>query len=389
MNVVTDILAMVPDGPDWKIDWGRIETSALRNHVDAMRHTPQSVRWHAEGDVWTHTRMVCEALIQMPEYRNLPLVQRQILFVAALLHDVGKPVTTRQEGSEWVSPGHSSKGALLARYILWKDYGMCGTPELQALREAIVKLVRYHSFPPYALEKEENVRKMISIAAVSELVPDFSLRLLYLLSKADASGRECEDKDEFVAQVDLFAELAKERGCYEGPVRFASDYTRRAYFSGSDVWPQQELYDETWGEVVMMCGLPGTGKDHWISRYCKGLPVVSLDDIRRRHKLSPEGPQGYAASLGKEEAKAYLRKHQPFVWNATDITVDIRRQLISLFESYGASVRIVYLETDWSTQLQRNADRGSKVPEKVLDAFLSKLSLPDVHEAGKVEWLIV
>lgn len=389
MNEANDILALVPEAPGWVIDWEKIEASALRDHVDAMINTPQSVRWHAEGDVWTHTRMVCESLIAMPEYRSLPLRQRQILFIAALLHDVGKPMTARQEGQEWVSPSHSTKGALLVRYILWKEFGMCGNPELQVMREAVVLLVKHHSFPPYALEKEENLRKIISIAASAELVPDFSLKLLHLLSKADALGRECEDKADFTAQVDLFAELAKEQGCYDTPLDFASGYTRRAYFSGGDVWPQQELYDESWGKVLMLCGLPGTGKDYWISKHCKDMPVVSLDDIRRRHKLSPEGSQGYVASLGKEEAKIYLRKHQPFVWNATNLTVDIRRQLVDLFESYGASVRIVYLETDWETQLRRNAGREDKVPEKTLDAFLRKLSVPEVHEARCIQWLCV
>lgn len=389
MNEVNDILALVPDAPGWVIDWEKIETSTLRDHVDAMRHTPQSVRWHAEGDVWTHTRLVCESLVSMQEYNQLPQTQRQILFLAALLHDVGKPITTRQEGTEWISPSHSTKGALLARYILWREYGMCGTPELQAMREAVVLLVKHHSFPPYALEKEENVRKMISIAASAELVPDFSLKLLYLLAKADALGRECEDKTDFVAQVDLFAELTKEHECYDTPVNFASDCTRRAYFSGGDVWPKQELYDESWGEVVMLCGLPGTGKDYWISKHCKDMPVVSLDDIRRSHKLSPEGSQGYVASLGKEEAKTYLRKHQPFVWNATNLTVDIRRQLIDLFESYGASVRVVYLETDLETQLRRNAGREDRVPETIIDSMLSKLAVPGIHEARCVQWLCV
>lgn len=389
MNEVNDILALVPDAPGWVIDWEKIETSALRDYVDAMRHTPQSVRWHAEGDVWTHTRMVCESLASMPEYRHLPQTQRQTLFLAALLHDVGKPMVTRQEGEDWTAPSHSTKGALLARYILWKEFGMCGTHELQAMREVVVLLVKHHSFPPYALEKEENIRKMISIAASAELVPDFSLKLLYLLAKADALGRECEDKDDFTAQVDLFAELAKEHGCYEGPVGFASDYTRRTYFSGGDVWPQQELYDESWGEVVMLCGLPGTGKDYWISKHCKDMPVVSLDDIRRRHKLSPEGSQGYVASLGKEEAKIYLRKHQPFVWNATNLTVDIRRQLIELFESYGASVRVVYLEAALKTQLRRNAGREDRVPETIIDSMLSKLAIPEIHEARCIQWLCV
>ena len=389
MGNYEQLLAMVPDAPSWNIDWTSIESSVLKQCADEMKRTPQSPRWHAEGDVWTHTMMVCESLVSMPQYRELPLFQRRILFLSALLHDLGKTITTRRDGQDLVSPGHASKGALMVREMLWRDFGMCGTEELMHLREAIASLVKYHSFPPYALEKEGNVRKMVSIAATSELVPCFSLRLLYLLSKADALGRECEDKEDFTAQVDMFAELAAEHGCLDGPVKFASDNTRRAYFSGREVWPEQELYDESWGEVLIMCGLPGTGKDYWISRNCKGMPVVSLDDIRRKYKISPQGPQGYVASLGKEEAKDLLRQHQPFVWNATSITVDIRRQLIDLFESYGAAVRIVYLETDMKTQLHRNINRQFPVPESVIGNMLRKLSLPEIHEARKVEWINV
>lgn len=119
------------------------------------------------------------------------------------------------------------------------------------------------------------------------------------------------------------------------------------------------------------------------------MPTVSLDDIRRKYKLSPEGSQGYVASLGKEEAKIYLRKHQSFVWNATNLTVDIRRQLIDLFESYGASVRVVYLETDLETQLRRNAGREDRVPETIIDSMLSKLAVPEIHEARCIQWLCV
>ncbi|MBQ3250293.1 MAG: AAA family ATPase [Bacteroidales bacterium] len=75
------------------------------------------------------------------------------------------------------------------------------------------------------------------------------------------------------------------------------------------------------------------------------------------------------------------------MWNATCITVDIRRQLIDLFESYGASVRIVYLETDMKTHLHRNVNREYPVPEEVIANMLSKLSIPEIHEARMVEWI--
>lgn len=46
-----------------------------------------------------------------------------------------------------MSPGHASKGALMARKMLWKEFGMCGAEELMRMGEAVVALVKYHSFP--------------------------------------------------------------------------------------------------------------------------------------------------------------------------------------------------------------------------------------------------
>ena len=117
--------------------------------------------------------------------------------------------------------------------------------------------------------------------------------------------------------------------------------------------------------------------------------MISLDNIRRELKISPKAEQGYVAHLAREQAKDYLRHHQPFVWNATDITTQMRESLISLFETYRARVRIVYLETDWNNLQARNRSREDAVPPKAIDNMLSKLTLPEAFEARKVEWINV
>ena len=111
----------------------------------------------------------------------------------------------------------------------------------------------------------------------------------------------------------------------------------------------------------MLSGLPGTGKDTWINTNLPDVPMISLDNIRREHRISPKAEQGFVANIAREQAKEYLRKHQPFVWNATNITTQMRESLISLFETYRARVRIVYLETFWNNQLLRNNQRESSV----------------------------
>lgn len=135
-----------------------------------------------------------------------------------------------------------------------------------------------------------------------------------------------------------------------------------------------------------MSGLPGVGKDTWIRSNTSGLPMISLDEIRKELKYSPTRSQGKIAGIARERAKEMLRRRQPFVWNATNLTVQMRESLVNLFETYHARVRIVYLETDWQTQIIQNASREEAVPTPVLRDMLGKLIPPETCEATKVEW---
>src|SRR5215475_7736168 len=84
-----------PMPPDWRIPWDEIE--ARFAWLRALADVPQQPDYHAEGDVLTHTRMVGEALVALEEWRSPEPVERDTLFAAALLHDVGKATCTRIE----------------------------------------------------------------------------------------------------------------------------------------------------------------------------------------------------------------------------------------------------------------------------------------------------
>lgn len=371
------------------IDFQHIESRILLQFEEDMRKTQQSPVHHAEGDVHTHTMMVVDALHAMPEYQELNDRKQHILTIAALLHDIGKIPTTSLESGEWKAPHHAPTGSRMAREVLWKNYGMCGDENLMRMREAICLLIRYHSFPPHAIDMENARLRLHKLAANGLLVPDFSIRMLCILSKADMLGRRCNDLREMLDQIALCEEIAREEDCLDGCYAFRSDVVRRAYLSGQDVWKEQGLFDDSWGEVILMSGLPGTGKDTWIHEHHPNLPMISLDDIRREHKISPKAEQGFVANIAREQAKELLRKHQPFVWNATNITTQMRESLISLFGTYKARVRIVYLETTWSNQHERNSQREHAVPNDVVESMLGKLVLPEAHEARVVEWNVV
>ena len=382
MNLMEELL---PKPPEWKLPWN-VALKILGHLAEEMRNTQQNLQWHGEGNVLNHTQMVCEALVGMEEYRRESPRVQLILLVAALLHDIGKIQVTVCEDGQWTSRGHAKVGARMARCMLWQEWGYSGTVDLQDIRETICNLIRYHGTPPYVYEKEDGILRWMRIAANEKLTPSFSIRLLCMLSKADVCGRLCEDREELLENIELGAELAKEASVYEHAYPYPTDYTQHAHLCGRGVSPDYTLYDDTWGEVILMSGLPGTGKDTWIRNHYQGLPVVSLDDIRKELRISPVGPQFRVIEKAKERAKEYLRKKQPFVWNATNITDQIRKQQIDLFTAYGAAVRIVYLETEWLEELRRNEERKGRVPEGAIANMMKKMTLPERYEAHYVEW---
>lgn len=385
---MAEFLSLIARAAQGQPDWRLIE-QALCSFALPMSRTEQNPVYHGEGDVWTHTRLVCEALLGLEEFRALAGQQRQTVFLACLLHDIGKIHATRWEDGRWTSPNHSLIGAKMARAFLWQELGLCGTAEKQQLRETVCLLIRYHSTPPHAIDDPQGKRKLRSIAANGQLCPDFTLKLLCLLSRADILGRISADKPRLLEQVELCAELAKESICYESPFPFPSDHTRYSYLSGKQIPPEIPLYDDTWGEVILMSGLPGTGKDTWIREHCPGMPMISLDDIRKERKLAPTGNQTPVIELARERAKELLRRKCPFVWNATNVSPMIRSKQLQLFAQYGAACRIVYLETELAEQLRRNEQRDSAVPEQAIGHMLQELVLPEAKEAHRVQWVCV
>lgn len=88
----------------------------------------------------------------------------------------------------------------------------------------------------------------------------------------------------------------------------------------------------------------------------------------------------------KKRRKKILK---PSTLDAINITAQMRESLISLFETYHAHVRIVYLETDWQVLLERNRSRKDAVPQLVIEEMMGKMTLPETCEAKNVEWLVV
>ena len=374
-------------------EYSYIEDHCIEELEDLMEQTPQDKKFHGEGNVLKHSLLVHD----LADYRGLPEEKEYALRIAALMHDIGKVRTTQVNGNDIICPNHSQVGARMTREILWKKFGLAGTYEAINFRETIVNLVRFHGFPPHVLEDEFALAKMYRAAANSLLgATDFTMDLLYRLAKADMEGRICNDKDDALATVECFRDMAEQENILNWPPVFddssAYDTYRFLNFKTGDC-KEPCLYDDTEVEVVLMCGLPGTGKDSWIMKYMEGrrpsTEIISLDDIRRELKLKPGDTNGIVIQTAKERAKEYLRQRQSFIWNATNITQSQRRQLVDLFETYKACVRIEYLETTVEEQKRRNHNRDAVVPQKNIDEMIGKLQLPEYFEAQYVRWNVV
>ena len=361
-----------PQPPDWKLDWPAIEAAL---GLVGLAEVPQDPTWHAEGNVLIHTRMVAEAMIADPQWRALSELDRNILFVAGLLHDIGKGPTTRNEDGRITSPRHTVVGQRLARKLLWTGLEN-GSPDF-SVRETIAALVRYHGLPVMFIEKPSPERAVIE--ASQELRCDH----LALLAKADVLGRLCPDTSDFLDRIGLFQELCAEQECLTQPKPFASDHHRFIYFNANKDYSYIP-YDSSRCEVTLMSGLPATGKDYWVSHNAADLPVVSLDDLRGEMDVDPADDQGGVTRAAKERAKEYLRQGQSFVWNATNITKELRQQLIALFANYKARIRIVYVECPPVELHRRNRSRPEPVPTAVIERMIEKLEVPTINEAHQL-----
>lgn len=362
-----------------EIDWNLIEQKF--DWFRDMKDVPQDKVWHAEGNVMIHTKMVCEALIKLPEFIALSEQDKHIMFVGALMHDIEKRSTTAEEfvGDRMciVAPSHARKGEYTARKILYKDI-----PTPFHIREQICKIVRYHGIPLWNINDKDSDQRIIKSSQVVRT--DF----LAMIAKADILGRTCSDQKEQLEKIEYFELSCIELGCWGKQFEFINGLSRYKYLIDGG-WPHFESFDDKKFDVYVMCALPGSGKDTYISKEFN-IPSLSLDDIRRKKGINPTDKKenGRIIQEAKEIAKEYMRIKSSFVFNATNITADMRGKWINLFMEYNARVTIIYIEVPYKVLISQNHNREYKVPENKLDELIRKLEVPSYSEAHFIEYII-
>lgn len=337
--------------------------------LQELEACPQDPEWHQEGNVLTHTRMVSDSVVNR---------EQTILMDAAVLHDVGKPATTKTESDGRItSKGHGRVGSIITREKLYQEGYVFRD------RELIAGLVRWHQVPFHAMGDPNGVFRARLAAETC------SHQLLASLAEADATGRVCGSIVETMENIGLYRLFGEEAGVGSGPFEFPSDSTRLKYYQSrgtfpTDVW----LPDPKGSRVTMMVGLPGAGKSRWLRDNAPGLPVVSMDALREEMDVAPTDKQGSVVQAAKESARQYLRAKKDFAWDATNLTQVTREHLISLFMSYDARVRVVYVEVPLETLRVQNSDREHVVPWGVIQKMMARVELPIRTEAHEVLYVV-
>lgn len=348
--------------PDWttieQFDW-----------VPPMQACPQDPIWHAEGDVWTHTKMVVNALMAQDFYQSLDAQQQYVLFLGALLHDVAKPLCTQtDENGRIVSPKHAKVGEKVARQLLWDaDFD---------LREQVCSIVRLHGLPLWALHKNNSNRHVIG---ASLRIPN---SYLAAFATADIMGRVCDDETDMLERIAFYQALCQEQACLDHAFVFHNNHSKFQFFYKDEQHPAS-LYDDTTFEVILLSGIAGSGKDTYASNF--DLPIISLDAIRKELNIgfSDKKGQGRVAQEAYDRAKKFAAKKTSFIWNSTNLTVSMRLRLIRTLAPYRPTFKIVYLETSWKELFQRRRD---SIPRKNIEVMLRILELPLPSEAHEVHY---
>lgn len=373
-----------------------------------LESTPQDPGWHAEGNVFIHTGMVLDALYELLATRAASIVgpRRTALILAAALHDVAKPLTTRPMEIRGVqriaAPRHEMRGRSALSLQLMEqglDYGLV---------ELVADLVGYHVAPKFLVVKGRERGAYLRLAQLAD--PE----LLYWLELADMIGRTCADQPKQVEHIEMYGLFAREYGAWR---RFADEAPRwRAMFrdatgdsstladlshgqfihdlcDGTVSQPEEGIarsyrFRDGFAELVITVGPSGSGKSTWIQRHLEDHVCISLDDIRAElGGRSDQSHNGQVRRLAKDRLREGLRRKRNIVWDATTLRRDFRDALTKLAAGYGALVTIVCFPRSPKAYHRRNRERETPVPAVVLDRQLETLQWPERVEGHR--WLVI
>lgn len=147
--------------------------------INRLKDTKQSPIHHPEGSAFNHTLLVVDEAAKVREKAK----DKHSFMLAALLHDIGKPDTTRERKGKITSYDHDKVGAKLTReFLLFFEWD-------EEVIDRVVNLVLYHMHILY-------ITKDLPFANKKGLLRDVDIEDLALLGLCDRLGRSSKSQSE-------------------------------------------------------------------------------------------------------------------------------------------------------------------------------------------------
>jgi protein phosphatase len=133
--------------------------------------------------------------------------------------------------------------------------------------------------------------------------------------------------------------------------------------------------------IVVLIGLPGSGKSTWLERM--GVRGLSSDQVRG---LLADDERDQTIHNRVFQTVRYLLRQRlaigrPLTYiDATNLRAETRRPFIEIGREFGCEVEAAWFDVPLEECLRRNAGRDRVVPEAVLIEMAGKLTPPTLEE---------
>lgn len=155
--------------------------------LNNLKKAEQSPKHHPEGNVWNHTIMVVDEAARVRDRSR----DSKVFMWAALLHDIGKPDTTKIRKGRITSYDHDIVGAGLAAKFL-AEYS-----KDQAFIDKVAELVRWHMQILFVINN-------LPYADVKNMTDRTDINEVALLGFCDRMGRLHANRKEEEENINKF-----------------------------------------------------------------------------------------------------------------------------------------------------------------------------------------
>ena len=320
----------------------------VKDMIESSHHYSETKLnpYHLEGSVFTHTMLVINQLEDGND------VVSQHVLIAALLHDIGKPISRKIniEKERVNFFGHEPMSAFLALDIvdhIVKDF------KLKSInKRLLIEMIALHT-EGFKLNEKQLTERLINNHALSGY--------LTLLSNADQHGRFYED---------------------EGRLKKSLEIKTKDNFHSENT-------------VILMVGLPCSGKSTIIKEKYKDFAILSRDDIVMELGAKQNILDYNTAfrSVNQEEVdqilekrkREYIKKKLNVVIDMTNMSRKSRRKRLSGFKGYEKHAHVVMTSLLNIKERDKNRE-GKGIPDHVFENMSKSFYPPLYDEFDEIHW---